>query len=39
MIIGLQEDWEKQRFQFWWAQTKFYMHKDPEERSSDPTGN
>ena len=38
LIIGLPEDWGKQKFQSWKAQPKFCMHQDPEERSSDPTG-
>ena len=37
LIIGLPEDWRKERLQSWRAQTKFCMHQDPEEKSSDPT--
>ena len=38
LIIGLPEDWGKQRFQSWRAQPTCRAHQDPEERSSDPTG-
>ena len=38
LIIGLPQDWGKQRLQSWKAQTKSCMHQDPEERSRDPTG-
>ena len=38
LIIGLPEDWEKQRLQSWRVRTKFCTHQDPEERSSDPIG-
>ena len=37
LIIGLPQDWGKQRLQSWRAQIKSCMHQDPEERSSDPT--
>ena len=37
-IIGLPEDWGKQRLQSWRAQTKFFTDQDPEKRSSNPTG-
>ena len=36
LIIGLPQDWGKQRLQSWRAQTKFCAHQDSEERSSDP---
>ena len=36
LMIGLPEDRGKQRLQSWRAQTKFCLHQDPEERSSDP---
>ena len=35
MIIGLPEDWGRQRLQSWKAQTNFRLHQDP-EKSSDP---
>ena len=38
LIIGLPENWRKQRLQSWRAQAKFCMHQDPEKRSSNPTG-
>ena len=38
LIIGLPEDWEKQRLQSWRTHTKFCAHQDPEERSIDPIG-
>ena len=38
LIIGLPEDWGKQILQCWRTQTKFCLHQDPMERSSDPTG-
>ena len=38
LIIGLPQDWEKQRSYCWRAQTKSCVHQDPGERSSDPTG-
>jgi len=38
LIIGLLKDCGKQRLLSWKAQTKSCMHKDPKERSSDPTG-
>ena len=37
LIMGLPEDWGKQRLQSQRAQTKFCMHQDP-ERSSVPIG-
>ena len=36
LIVGLPEDWGKQRLQSWGAQIKFCMHQDPQKRSSDP---
>ena len=38
LIIGIPEDWGKHKLQSWGAQTKFSIHQDPGERSSDPTG-
>ena len=37
-IIGLPQNWGKQRFQSWRAQTKSFMYQDPGGKSSDPTG-
>ena len=39
LIMGLPEDWGKQRLQSWRAQTKPCVHQDSEERSSDSVGN
>ena len=39
LIAWLPQDWGKQRIQSWRAQTKFCVHQDPEERSSDPIRN
>ena len=36
LIVGLLEDWGKQRLQSQMVQTKFCTHQDLEERSSDP---
>ena len=38
LIIGLPQYWGRQRVHSWRAQTKSYMHQDPGEISSDPTG-
>ena len=38
LIIGLPQDWGKQRLQSWSTPTRSSAHQDPEERSSDPTG-
>ena len=38
LIIGFLEGWGKQRLQSGRAQTKLCTHQDPEERSTDPTG-
>ena len=38
LIKGLSEDWGKHRLQSLREQTKFCRHQDPEERSSDLTG-
>ena len=38
LIIGLPHDCGRQRLQSQRAETKFCMHQDPEEKSSDPTG-
>ena len=38
LITGFPHDCGKQRLQFQRAETKFCMHQDPEEKSSDPTG-
>ena len=38
LTAGLPQDWGKERLQSWRPQTKCCMHQDPEERSSDPTG-
>ena len=38
LIRALPGDGGKQRLQSWRAQTKFCTHQDPEERSSDLTG-
>ena len=38
LIIGLPQDWGRQRLHSWRAQTKRYMHQDPGERNSDTTG-
>ena len=38
LIIGLPQDWGKQKLQSWRVQTTFCVHQVPEERSSDPLG-
>ena len=38
LITRLPQDWGKRRLQSWRAKTKPFIHEDPEERDSDPTG-
>jgi len=37
LIMGLPQDWGKQRFHSWKTQTKSCVHQDPGERSSYTT--
>ena len=38
MTVKIPQDWGKPRLQSWRTQTKSCAHQDPEERSSNPTG-
>ena len=38
LITRLPQDWGKQRFHYWRAQTKPCAYQNPGERNSDPTG-